>query len=84
MIGFAVPSFFVSFAWNDTVYFLSALLTGLYVAARLQMERNVGGQPDGNALVGSLNQSVGWRVRRSAQHAYQMAQIRDKPNQVPS
>ena len=38
MIGFAVTSFFVSFAWMDTVYFMAALLTGLYVAAQAQFE----------------------------------------------
>jgi hypothetical protein len=77
MIGFAVPAFFVSFAWADTVYLLSALLAGLYVTARQQMEVSAGSQP---AEIGSSNQSIGWRVRRSAQRAYQMAQIRGKAN----
>jgi O-antigen ligase len=36
MIGFAVTSFFVSFAWMDTVYLMAALLSGLYVAAQAQ------------------------------------------------
>ena len=32
MVGFAVTSAFVSFAWLDTIYILAALMTGLYVA----------------------------------------------------
>jgi O-antigen ligase len=39
MIGFAVTSFFVSFAWMDPVYLLAAFLTGLYVSARVQMRQ---------------------------------------------
>lgn len=66
MIGFAVTSFFVSFAWSDTFYFLSALLAGLYIAARGQMEGSSGDVSGGDAQGDSLNQCVGWRVRRSA------------------
>lgn len=32
MIAFAVTSFFVSFAWMDPIYFLLALMAGLYVS----------------------------------------------------
>jgi O-antigen ligase len=37
MIGFAVTSFFLTFAWVDMVYMLTAMITGLYgcVGARL-------------------------------------------------
>jgi O-antigen ligase len=79
MIGFAVPSFFVSFAWADTLYLLSALLTGLYVAARVQMEQDSGNadnQSAGDTPVRPSNQSVGWRVERSVRRVYEMAQIR--------
>jgi len=31
MIGFAVSSFFVSFAWLDPVYYLAALMAGVLV-----------------------------------------------------
>jgi len=34
MMGFAVTSFFLSFAWLDIVYVLAALMSGLYVAVR--------------------------------------------------
>jgi putative inorganic carbon (HCO3(-)) transporter len=33
-VGFAVPSFFVSFAWLEPLYFLSALVVGLDIIAR--------------------------------------------------
>jgi O-antigen ligase len=67
MIGFAVTSFFVSFAWSDTFHLLCALLAGLYIAARVQMERDSSSVKVGSAQAGSLNPSGGWRVRRSAQ-----------------
>lgn len=64
MVGFAVPGFFVTFAWVDPLYFLTALLTGLYVAAKVQFE-----QGDGSAA-GRPAQSqpavAGWRVRQSS------------------
>jgi O-antigen ligase len=33
MVGFAVSSFFVSFAWMDPVYYLAALMAGVYSVA---------------------------------------------------
>ena len=66
MIGFAVTSFFVSFAWVDTVYLMGALLTGLYIAARAQFEaaaRDSGRRP---SPVVSPHAVAGWRVRQSA------------------
>jgi O-antigen ligase len=51
MIGFAVTSFFVSFAWLDPLYLMAAFITGLYRTAR----------------VTSSGMTYGWRVRRSAQ-----------------
>jgi O-antigen ligase len=42
MIGFAITSFFVSFAWMDPVYLMAALLTGLYVSARAQARLSAG------------------------------------------
>jgi O-antigen ligase len=66
MVGFAVTSFFVSFAWMDPVYFMAALLTGLYVSAKVQFEggdRNGGGPLPQNV---SRNRGAGWRVRHSA------------------
>jgi O-antigen ligase len=67
MIGFAVPSFFVSFAWRDPVYLMAAFLTGLYVATRVQIEEREGGRY-GAALRSSFPRS-GWRVRQSAWRA---------------
>ena len=67
MVGFAVPSLFVSFAWTDTLYLLSSLLAGLYVAARVQMSE--GSVSSGNAP-GASDQHVGWRVYRSARRGF--------------
>lgn len=66
MIGFAVPAFFVTFAWMDTVYFMAAALTGLYICARLQFaegDLSRGIAPAQNVTTGK---APGWRVRRSA------------------
>ena len=66
MVGFAVTSFFVSFAWMDVVYVMSALLSGLYVAVQTQLnEEDCSSghrrpQPDPSGTV------AGWRVRHSA------------------
>jgi hypothetical protein len=64
MVGFAVTSFFVSFAWVDPVYVMAAFLTGLYVATRVQIEKGDRGSFD--AAFGSSSPSPGWRVKRSA------------------
>jgi O-antigen ligase len=68
MIGFAVTSFFVSFAWLDPLYVMAAFITGLYAATRAYAE-------DGGRIplhpataAGSRKVTHGWRVRRSAQH----------------
>ena len=69
MVGFAVPSFFVTFAWMDTVYFMAALLTGLHIAAQAQFEegdRTGRGRP---SQIVSPSAFAGWRVRRSAWRA---------------
>jgi O-antigen ligase len=66
MTGFAVTCFFVSFAWMDPVYFMAALLTGLYVAAQTQFEGgnlDNGGRP---SQIVSPSARAGWRVRHSA------------------
>jgi O-antigen ligase len=76
MIGFAVTSFFVSFAWMDPVYVLAAFLTGLYVATRVQMEE--GGRDSVSAASGnsSPTRAAGWRVKQSAWRSYALEQSR--------
>ena len=64
MIGFAVTSFFVSFAWMDPVYLMAALLTGLYVAARAQFEGVTPDSGDHSSQI-ALSGVAGWRVRQS-------------------
>ena len=66
MVGFAVPAFFVSFAWSDTLYILGALLTGLYAATQMQMKE---AEVSGSVVTeqpARVKNSVGWRVARSA------------------
>jgi O-antigen ligase len=65
MVGFAVTSFFVSFAWMDPIYLLAAFLTGLYVA--VQAQRNEGGHTAGpRSLRVSAPLVAGWRTTASA------------------
>ncbi len=47
MVGFAVTSFFVSFAWMDIVYTLIAIMTGLIVVVRQRVPQEV---PDQAAI----------------------------------
>jgi hypothetical protein len=76
MVGFAVPAFFVSFAWMDAVYFMAALLTGLYVAAQAQVqERNRDGDAHASPI-GSSTPVAGWRVRQSSWRSSIMASAR--------
>jgi O-antigen ligase len=70
MIGFAVPAFFVSFAWNDPLYLLGALLSGLYVAVKVQLEAEAGTGGGASAPVTTSNKSIGWRVLRSSRRAH--------------
>jgi len=65
-IGFAVTSFFVSFAWMDTVYFMAALLTGLYVAVQAQFSAADSSTLNGRSKIASSGAVAGWRVRQSA------------------
>jgi O-antigen ligase len=67
MIGFAVSSFFVSFAWLDPVYVLGAFITGLYISARAYIMEAGRLGIRRTAPVASSEITRGWRVRRSAQ-----------------
>ena len=78
MVGFAVTSFFVSFAWMDPVYFMAALLTGLYVAARVQMEES--GRKPNRAAPGSPRHATGWRVTQSVLRTHVIDQL--QPGQM--
>jgi len=76
MIGFAVTSFFVSFAWMDPVYVLAAFLTGLYVATRVQMEEGGRDSVDSASGKSSPTRAAGWRVKQSAWRSYALEQSR--------
>ncbi|MFL5489466.1 MAG: O-antigen ligase family protein [Gemmatimonadaceae bacterium] len=66
-IGFAVTSFFVSFAWSDPLYVLAGLTTGLYVAVRRMVQEKSGLESSVPALRPAYFPALpGWRVARSA------------------
>lgn len=68
LVGFAVTSFFLSFAWMDPLYLMSALICGWYVAARGQIALPVRPEAISLALaLGLVRRAGGWRVKRSAQ-----------------
>jgi O-antigen ligase len=67
MIGFAVTSFFVSFAWLDPLYLMAAFITGLYAATREYIEAAGSSGLRGMNPSGPPRITHGWRVRRSAQ-----------------
>ena len=76
MVGFAVTSFFVSFAWMDPVYLMAGLLTGLYIAARVQIEGEASSGRGANAQIAPSSRGAGWRVQRSARRVHLMPPIR--------
>jgi O-antigen ligase len=78
MIGFAVTALFVSFAYMDTVYLLSALLSGLYVAARVEMARGTTSGGGSDSRHGASSRPTGWRVERSARHGWPALQMRPR------
>jgi O-antigen ligase len=71
IVGFAVTSFFVSFAWLDPIYVMAAFLTGLYVATRAYRVE-AGAFAIRPPIPPPRSKTArGWRVRRSA-HAFPM------------
>ena len=45
MIGFAVTSFFLSFAWLDMLYILAAFMSGLYICVGRKLQSSKGRGP---------------------------------------
>ena len=66
MCGFAVTSFFVTFAFADPIYFMAALVTGLYTVVRAEMSVALGLGPVLSASERLPRRVSGWRVARSA------------------
>jgi O-antigen ligase len=58
MLGFAVSATFVSFAWLDPVYYLGAMMAGLWVVARRRLAADSGS-------VGPQPRMPGWRHQQS-------------------
>lgn len=69
MIGFAVTSFFVTFAWLEPLYIMTAFTTGLFILAR---ERMKSGPPLPVRATAAARHApiprgvAGWRVLQSA------------------
>ena len=76
MVGFAVTSFFVSFAWMDPLYVMAAFLTGLYVSTRVQMAEGSRDGYEAAAATLSPTRTPGWRVKQSAWRSYVLGQSR--------
>jgi O-antigen ligase len=64
-IGFAVTSFFVTFAFADPIYLLAAFVTGLYLAVDTQLRLEAGPEASRAVLGAASPLGGGWRVRRS-------------------
>ena len=68
MCGFAVTSFFVTFAFADPIYLMAALMAGLYTVTRIHLRAwdptTVGGIP---VPTPRSRFASGWRVKASAQ-----------------
>lgn len=75
MVGFAVTSFFVSFAWMDPAYVLAAFLTGLYVAIQVQGEGGSGLTADRTGQTVAKGRTAGWRVKQSPMRDHLMGQM---------
>ena len=68
LVGFAVTSFFVSFAWMDPVYLMSAFICGWYVSVRGQIAGSNAPLATVTALTPGLQRGKsGWRVTHRAQ-----------------
>jgi hypothetical protein len=67
LIGFAVTSFFVSFAWMDPLYLMAAFISGWYIVVRGQITQPAGAAAISAASARSVGRATpGWRVKRSA------------------
>jgi O-antigen ligase len=75
MIGFAVTSFFVSFAWMEPLYIMAAFTTGLYVSLREHARLQNGGHAQASIPPVAGQPGRGWRVARSASRAQPLVRL---------
>jgi O-antigen ligase len=66
MCGFAVTSFFVTFAFADPIYVMAALLSGLYTVTRVQLASARSSVPGLPVVPRRSRRGEGWRVIASA------------------
>jgi O-antigen ligase len=65
MIGFAVTSFFVTFAFADPMYLLAAFVAGLYIAVAAQLAFYDRSGIARQTQLSPTGSGAGWRVRRT-------------------
>jgi O-antigen ligase len=73
MCGFAVTSFFVTFAFADPIYLMAGMTTGLYLVVSAELDRWKSGLAHPDAVPVQPARRAGWRVRRSAQRLLELA-----------
>ncbi len=66
MCGFAVTSFFVSFAFGDPIYLMAAFVTGLEIVARTLLNDQHASIAGAALPSAPARGGAGWRVRQSA------------------
>ena len=66
MIGFAVTAFFVTFAWLEPLYIMTAFTTGLFIVVRERASRRTVSMTVPAAAAPIPRDVPGWRVMRSA------------------
>lgn len=76
LVGFAVSSFFVSFAWIDILYLQIALISGLYLSIAMYTST-----PAASSAVpaAALRRVPGWRVKQSALRSLALTRVPQLP-----
>jgi O-antigen ligase len=64
--GFAVTSFFVTFAFSDPIYIMAALYSALYAVSQAHLRSYNGGLAATLPPESTASRAAGWRVRASA------------------
>ena len=64
--GFAVTSFFVTFAFSDPIYIMAALYSALYAVSQAHIRSYSGALAATLPPEGTASRAAGWRVRASA------------------
>jgi O-antigen ligase len=68
MIGFAITSFFVSFAWMEPLYTMASFTAGLYIALGEYTRQQKRAELGPTASAPAAQSRSGWRVGRNVAH----------------